>query len=242
MPRFATTRAAYWGGFRDGAPFVLVVGPFGLVFGVVGAEAGLNLVEVMGFSILVIAGASQIAAVQMMSENAPTIVVIATALAVNLRMAMYSVALVPYLGAAPAWQRGFIAYFLVDQAYAVAATTYANEPKMTLAQRTAYFFGAVTPVCPLWYVVTFVGALVGSSIPPGYALDFAVPITFLALIAPLLRSLPHVVATMVSILATLAFAPLPFNTGLLAAAPIAMAAGAATELFLKRRRERGQQP
>lgn len=238
MPRFPTTRAAYWGGFRDGAPFVLVIGPFGLVFGVVGAEAGLNIAEVMGFSILVIAGASQIAAVQMLSENAPTIVVIITALAVNLRMAMYSVALVPYLGAAPMWQRGFIAYFLVDQAYAVAATTYAREPQMTLAQRTAYFFGAISPVCPLWYLSTLAGAMLGGAIPAGYALDFAVPITFLALIAPLLRSLPHLAAAMVSIFATLAFAPLPYNTGLLLAAPLAMAAGAAVELYLNRRRER----
>ena len=234
MPPPASQRSAYWRGFRDGAPFALVVGPFGLVFGVVGAEAGLNLAEVMGFSILVIAGASQIAAVQLMTENAPTVVVIVTALAVNLRMAMYSVALVPYLGPAPRWQRGFIAYFLVDQAYAVAATTYAREPEMPLGQRIAYFFGVVSPLCPLWYLCTLAGALLGGAIPPGFALDFAVPITFLALIAPLLRSLPHVIATLVSIIATLALAPLPYNTGLLVAAPLAMAAGAATEVLLTR--------
>jgi predicted branched-subunit amino acid permease len=74
--------------------------PFAILFGVVGTEAGLNLAQVMGFSIGVVAGASQFAALQLMSENAPALIVVASALAVNLRMAMYSAALAPHLGPA----------------------------------------------------------------------------------------------------------------------------------------------
>ncbi len=66
-------KSIYLQGVRDGAPFVLVVVPFALLFGVVGTEAGLNLAEVMGFSVLVIAGAAQFTALQLMVDEAPTL-------------------------------------------------------------------------------------------------------------------------------------------------------------------------
>lgn len=229
------SRSAYWLGVTHGAPFVLVVIPFALLFGVVGAEAGLNLAEVMGFSVLVIAGASQFAALQLMTENAPTAIVLATALAVNLRMAMYSASLTPHLGAAALWKRALMAYLLVDQSYTVGHTRFESHPQMPLAAKTAYYFGVVTPVFPLWYGFTLVGALVGKSIPPEYALDFAVPITFLALIAPALRTLAHMAAAGVSVVLGLSLAFLPYNSGLLVAALAAMATGAQVELW----RERG---
>jgi len=225
-------RSAYWTGFRHGSPFLLVIVPFGLLFGVVATEAGLNLVEVMGFSILVIAGAAQFTAVQLMVQEAPTLVVIFTALVVNLRMAMYSASLTPYLGAAPLWVRALAAYFLVDQSYAVAHAHYERRPEMTLGARLAYFFGAVSPVCPMWYVATFLGAVVGRQIPPDYALDFAVPITFLALVAPALRTLAHVAAAAVSVVLALLLAFLPYGTGVLVAAAGAMIVGARVELWL----------
>jgi predicted branched-subunit amino acid permease len=111
MPK-PSIRRAFWQGFRDGAPFLLVVVPFGMLFGALAAEAGWNIAEIMAASILIIAGASQFTMLQLMSENAPTLIVIGTALAVNLRMAMYSAALAPHIGAAPLWQRALAAYFL----------------------------------------------------------------------------------------------------------------------------------
>ena len=80
------------------------------------------------------------------------------------------------------------------------------------------------------------GALIGKAIPPDYALDFAVPITFLAICAPMLRSIPHVVAAGVSILAALLLSFMPYGTGLLLAACLAMAAGAGAEILLEKRR------
>ncbi|SIO46733.1 Predicted branched-chain amino acid permease (azaleucine resistance) [Rhodovulum sp. ES.010] len=231
----STAKSQYWTGVRHGAPFMVVVGPFALLFGVVGTEAGLNLAEVMGFSVVVIAGASQFTAVQLMADEAPTLLVIVTALAVNLRMAMYSAALTPHLGAAPLWIRALAAYFLVDQTYALGQARFEARPEMTLSDRVAYYFGAVTPICPLWYAATLAGALIGEAIPPGYALDFAVPITFLAMVAPALRTLAHVAAAVVSVLVALLLAGLPYSLGVLVAGVAAMAAGAQVELWLGRR-------
>ena len=228
-------KTAFWTGFQDALPFVLVVSPFALLFGVVATEAGLNLVETMSFSVLVIAGAAQFTALQLMMENAPTVVVLVSALAVNLRMAMYSASLAPHFGKASIWQRAMAAYFTVDQSYALSILKYDRSPDMTVNEKLAYFFGSVAPVAPMWYAMTLVGALLGSAIPPEFALDFAVPITFIALVAPALRTPAHIVAAFISVSLALVFTGLPYNLGLLVAAVAAMMAGAQTELWQERR-------
>ncbi len=231
----APRKSNYWLGFGAGLPFVLVVVPFGLLFGVIASEAGLTPLQTMAFSSVVFAGAAQFAALQLMVDNAPILIVMATALAVNLRMAMYSASLSVWLGAAPLWQRALIAYVNVDQSFAVSINRYEEEPKLSLAERIAFFMGAVTPVCPMWIVATALGIWVGAGIPEWMALDFAVPICFLAIIAPMLRSAAHVVAAVVSIMLALLMAFMPYNLGLLVAALVAMMVGARVELWQSRR-------
>ncbi len=231
------TRRAFRHGIRDSLPFTIVVVPFGALFGVVGTEAGLNLAQVMGFSFLVIAGASQFAALQLMTENAPVLIAVASALAVNLRMAMYSAALAPHLGAAPVWQRALVAYMNVDQTYALAARRFEMPPPLPLPARVAFFFGTCVPIVPLWYAATLAGAILGSAIPTDWGLDFAVPITFLALVAPALRTRAHVAAAATATGAALLLAGLPWNTGLLVAGLSGMIAGAEVERRMTRRSE-----
>lgn len=236
MP-FTTTKSAFWRGFRDSAPFILVAGPFGLLFGVLAAEAGLNVLESMSFSASVFAGAAQFTALQLMQEQAPTIIVLISALAVNLRMAMYSASLTPYLGAAPLWQRAIAAYFMVDQAYALSIAQYEAEPNMTISQRMAYFAGTNSIVAPLWMATTYIGTLVGAQVPESWGLDFVLPLAFLAMIGPMLRTPAHMIACFVAIVTALLAAGLPYNFGLIVAGLAGMMAGAQAELWLDRQRQ-----
>ncbi|WP_298570732.1 AzlC family ABC transporter permease [uncultured Aliiroseovarius sp.] len=222
-------------GAQDALPFVLVIVPFALLFGVVATEAGLNVAEVMGFSVLVIAGAAQFTAVQLMTENAPTIIVILTALAVNLRMAMYSASLTPFLGKAPVWKRALVAYLMVDQAYALSQIKYELEPELTVPERFAYYIGTVVPLAPLWYAASYIGAVAGTQIPASFALDFALPITFLAMVAPALRTIAHVAAAATSVVLALLLTWMPYGSGLLVAAIGAMIVGAQIEGVMARR-------
>lgn len=229
-------RRAFFAGFRAGLPFLLVIIPFALVFGVAAAEAGWSVTQIVGMSVGVVAGASQFTALQLVADQAPVLVVIATSLAVNLRMAMYSASLAPHIGGAKLWQRAFAAYLLTDQSYGTAMNGYALRPYPTPSEKVAFLVGAAAPVCPPWYAATYVGAVAGGTIPPAFALDFAVPITFIALVAPALRSLPHLAAAFVSVAASLALHWLPFNLWLLSAASLAMMSGAGVELWQERRR------
>jgi len=227
-----TPGQAFWQGVRNGGPFVLIVGPFGLVFGVVATEAGLNVLQTMAFSIAVIAGAAQLTAIQLMTENAPVVIILITALAVNLRMAMYSASLTPHLGRAAIWQRALIAYLMVDQAYALSILRYEEKPDWPVSVKVAYYFGVIALICPIWYLGTLAGAVLGNQIPEWIPLGAAVPIAFIALIGPMLRTLAHVAAALTSVIGALVLAFLPYNLGLLCAAVAAMLVGAGVEVWL----------
>jgi len=223
----------FWRGFRDGLPFVLVVMPFGTLFGVAATEAGMNILQVMSFSVLVIAGAAQFSALTLLLENAPVIIILLTSLAVNLRMAMYSAALVPHFGKLRTGLKLVISYFLVDQSYALGIREYEERPDQPIDNKVAYFFGIMLIMAPFWYLATYLGAALGASIPDAFSLDFAVPICFIALIAPLLRTIPHIITAIVSVVAALSLAWIPYSLGLIIAAIMAMMAGAYAELKLK---------
>ncbi|AVO38382.1 AzlC family ABC transporter permease [Pukyongiella litopenaei] len=231
----STAKSFFWKAVRDSIPFVFVAGPFGLLFGVLATEANLDLLATMVFTTTVFAGAAQFTALQALNDHMPTLIVIISALAVNLRVAMYSAALTPWLGNAPFWQRALAAYFTVDQSYALSVAQYETRPDMSIPERMAYFFGTVALIAPLWYLCTLAGALLGARIPESWALDFALPIAFLAMIAPMLRTPAHVAAALVAIVTALLAAGLPYNLGLLVAGLAGMMAGARVEAAAERR-------
>ena len=229
------SKSAFWRGARDGLPYLIVICPFALLFGVVATEAGLSIVQTMGFTVLVIAGAAQFTAVQLLTENAPVWVVLAASLGVNLRMAMYSATLTPHLGAAPLWQRALVAYLNVDQSFATASLTYEREPEMPVPAKVAYFLGVMSHIAPCWYLFTYIGAVAGAAIPPEFALDFALPITFLALVAPAVRTLAHLAAALVAVAVALLAAGLPPGIGVLLAGLLGMVTGAEIERRMEAR-------
>ncbi|MCC1494192.1 AzlC family ABC transporter permease [Cognatishimia sp. F0-27] len=229
-------KESFWRGLRDGLPFLLIVGPFAMLFGVLATEAGLSVLETMSFSVVVIAGAAQFTALQLLQDNAPAVVALASALAVNLRMAMYSASITPHLGALPFWKRAFVAYFLVDQTYASSVLDYEKHPDQSLAEKFAYFVGVMLPICPPWYLATLAGALAGEAIPSDGGLDFALPIAFIAMIAPALRTPAHRAAALSASILAVGFVWLPFNLGLMVAGIGGMIVGAEVERRIEARK------
>ena len=224
-----TAKSAFRTGLLAGAPFIVVVAPFGALFGVVATEAGLSLIETMGMTTVVIAGAAQFTAVQLMTEAAPIWTILAASLAVNLRMAMYSASLQPHLGAAPLGTRALIAYTNFDQTYAVSTLKYEQSPEMSVREKALFFLGVAAATVPFWLASTFAGAVGGRLIPEDVALDFAMPLLFLAMVAPMLKSLAHLAAALTSIAASLLLVGLPPGVGVLFAGLAAMVVGAEVE-------------
>ena len=224
-----SARHDFWKGFWGALPFCFIVGPYGMVFGVLAAESGLDVLTAIAFSVAVIAGAAQFTALSLMQDQAPTVIIIIVGLAVNLRMALYSATLAPHLGAAPFWTRALVAYSTLDHSFALADAKYQADPAMTLSQKLAFFFGATGFVGVIWIVGTGLGAWLGTRIPDWLALDFAMPIAFIALLAPALRTVPQVAAALTAAVLSLVLAAIPYGLGLIMAAFVALLLGGELE-------------
>ena len=142
---------------------------------------------------------------------------------------MYSASITPHLGGLPFGKRMLAAYFLVDQTYACSMLDSEKNPHLTLDEKWGYFLGVTAFLIPTWYAATFAGAWVGNAIPTGLGLDFVVPIAFLSMVAPALRTGAHRAAAIVAVILALCLVWLPFNLGLLVAGLGGMMAGAEVE-------------
>lgn len=222
----------------DALPVQLVIIPFGAIFGAIATQAGLSPTEALGMSIIVLAGAAQIASLQMLSDQAPALMAILTGLFINLRFAMYSASLEPYWRGLPLWKRAIAAYLMTDQAYGLSIRRYLEQADEPQAARTRYYFGVALPTVGIWYISTLTGAYLGAAIPPQLSLEFAVPLTFIAIVAPLLRGIAPVAAALVSVALSISFQSLPYNLGLILAAIIGMICGAWVETWHNRQGDR----
>lgn len=224
-------RDEFWPAFLRGAlatlPLQIATIPFGLIFGVIAVEAGLDLAQVAGFGAIVMAGASSLVALNLLAEQAPALAVIGLSALVNLRMAMYSAALVPHWQGAGRWPRLLAGYVLNDQSFTVAIRAYEAGREPTLSGRLGRFFGAGACCIPIWTVATLVGAVAGRAIPPEWGVDIAVPILFVAISAPMIRTPAHLAACTAAVALGGAFSGLPHGFGVLLAALAGIGAGMA---------------
>ncbi|MDO8964413.1 MAG: AzlC family ABC transporter permease [Coriobacteriia bacterium] len=212
-------------GARDVAPILLGIVPFGLVAGAAVIQAGFGLAEAVGMSLFVNAGASQIVATTLFGEGAPLFVVLGTALVVNARMFIYSTSIAPVLADASPRLRPLLGHMLVDQNYATTMTRGRFREDVDVV---AYYIGCWLALASVWQLSSIAGALLGSFIPTSWQLDFAVPLVFLALLAPTLKDrLSITVAVVTGISAAILVPIMPMQTGLLVAMLIGMITGAA---------------
>jgi predicted branched-subunit amino acid permease len=217
---------SFFAGGRDVCPLLLGVIPFGLICGAACVGAGMPEWGAATLSLIVFAGASQLAATQLMADHASMAVVILTGLVINLRMLMYSASIAPHLNSLPAWARCGCAYLLTDQAYAVSISRYARRDDV---DKPLYYLGAGLVMWAGFNGSTVLGACLGAFIPPHWNLDFAIPLTFIALVIPAVKDGPALVAALAAGTTACLAAGLPFNLGLMLAAAVGIAAGYATE-------------
>lgn len=214
-------------------PIIVGVIPFGLVFGAAAVDGGLSLIETQAFSVGIFAGASQIAALELLIDGSAVWLAVVTALVINLRMLMYSASLAPYFSHLPLRERLGGAYLITDQAYAVSVVRF--DEGWPVARRLRFYLGAGMALWTVWQLTTLLGGLVGKGLPDDVPLDFAIPLVFLALLIPTLQNLPTVLAAVTAgIVATSAAEVGAGDVSILAGALAGIAVGALTAARLER--------
>lgn len=210
-------------GIGDALPLVASYVPFGLILGA--TIAATDVPDVAGWlsSALIFAGASQLAAVDLLDARAIAPVVIATALVINLRHVMYSGALAPYFREeSRAWQ--FAApYLLADPVYTFSAIRF-QEIAGPRDRRTYYLSLGLT-LWIGWQVLTGAGIVLGAVLPESWPLDLAVPLTFLALVVPAIVDRATATAAVVGGVVAVLARDVPLHLGLMVGALAGTVAG-----------------
>ncbi len=222
----------YRRGTTDALPLVLGYLPFALVLGATIARSEVpNLVGWLS-SPLLFAGASQLAAIDLLDAGASVLVILATVWVINLRHVMYSGALAPrFLNSSRRWQ-WLAPYFLADPVYTLSAVRFDDYPRP--ADQRRYYLGLGLTLWTAWNLMTGAGLLVGTVLPPSWPLELAVPFTFLALLVPTVTDRPTLLAAAVGGVVAVAAHAAPFHLGLLIGAAAGIGAGLLSEVGLAR--------
>jgi predicted branched-subunit amino acid permease len=161
-------------GARGMVPWLVGVTPLGLVIGVSAARADMPALAGWLTGPLIFAGSAQITMIQLLDAGAGTATVIVAALAVNLRLALYSATMAPYWRDAPRWYRALAPALLVDPSLAVGVDGYAHTDTRA-AGHLRYLGGALT-LFVAWLAAISVGITVGAALPSGLHLEFVLPL------------------------------------------------------------------
>lgn len=225
-------RAAFTSGARDTLMVIPSYVPFGMVCGVASVNAGLTTGASLALPALVYGGSSQAVLLQFVQGNASLWIAVLSGCVINLRMAVYSAAMASKVRHLGKTQRMLVAAFIVDNTFAFVQARQESHPHDK--HLMAYYAGCST-VCWLgWVLFCSIGVFAGNIVPPSWQLDFAVPLSFIAVAAPSIRSLPMGAAALVGGMASVLLFALPLKLGLIAACLAGLSAGMLTQQWTKR--------
>lgn len=212
---YRTGREAFFHGVRTLIPLTPGVIPFGLITGVMAIEMGMSPGMSMGMTLLFYSGSAQLVALQLLQNGALPVTVVVTALIINLRFIMYSASLAPYLHHLPRRWTWPVSYLLSDQSYALCTLKFSSGELGRFAPH--FYAGTAVAMWLTWQLSVFAGVYLGASIPEAWSLSFAVPLSFLALLVPGIRSASSLGAAVTGGLIAVSAVKLPYNLGLVTA-------------------------
>ncbi len=208
-------------GFKAVLPIISGIIPFGAVMGSAFSEALLSLFQAMLMNTSVYAGAAQLATVDLMKMNAAVLVVVVTGLIINLRFLLYSAAMAPYLKESNPFIKFITAFTLTDQSY---ATMMANHDKISTDKEAVDFYlGTSASMFLVWTSAVIAGFAFGNFAPTSLNLDYAVPLSFIGLLIPTLKTRAHQFVTLFSSVCSVLFHQFPLRTGLMVTALLSIA-------------------
>lgn len=226
-------------GARDTLPMIIGAIPFGILFGALATSAGLSVYETMAMSLFVFAGSSQFVAATLIGQGVGVAVIVTTTFFVNLRHALYSASLGPYFkGLRQKWLMP-LGFLLTDETYAVVIKRVNESPDKN---HRWYFLGSALAMYINWQLCTAIGITAGNALEnlSDWGLEFAMIVTFIGIVVPLITRFPMLVAALVAIAVGLLARNMAHNLGLIVASVAGVAAGYLAELYSERKHSGAQ--
>jgi 4-azaleucine resistance transporter AzlC len=224
-----TPRSEFISGFKATIPLVIGGIPFGIIFGALAVTSGLSPVAAMAMSLFVFAGSAQFIAAGLVANGTGIGIIILTTFIVNLRHALYSTTLAPHMKHLSQKWLLPLGFWLTDESFVVAANRY-SEPDLSQYKHW-FFLGSAVFMYIDWQLCTLIGIVAGQAIPDplSWGLDFAMVVTFLGLVVPMVKGRPTFVAVIVAGVVATAGYKLPNQLGLILAALLGVGAGVLLE-------------
>ncbi len=206
--------AAFLLGVRALLPMHLGVVPFGIIYGVVAMQSGIPPLAAVLMSSIVFAGSAQFLLAQLVGAGAPGLLMIGAVGLVNLRHVLYSASVAPMLRGLPRRWKVLLAYLLTDEAYAAAI------PHLMSGAAHGHWilFGAGFALWAGWQAATIVGVALGAHLPADLSFDFALPLTFIAIVVPLLVDRRRIAVALLAAALAVLLEAWPYKLGLFFAA------------------------
>jgi 4-azaleucine resistance transporter AzlC len=236
-PQIKTPTRGFWRGLRDTLPFMFGSIPFGVIFGTLATGAGLSAWQTMAMSLFVFSGSAQFIAILLLGTGSGLWVVWFATFVLNLRHLLYAATLVDHVRhLSQAWRLP-LAAFLTDETFAVMERRYRIQgggPNVHW-----YYLGSCFGMYVNWQCWTLVGVTVGREFPDinNWGLSFAMVVTFIGIVVPLLASMPYWAAAATAGLVAVLANPLPYKLGLMLGALAGIAVGVLLDI-----RRRGMKP
>lgn len=217
----------FWAGVRATTPLVIGAIPFGFIFGATAVTSGLSAASTAAMSALVFAGSAQFIAAGLVAAGAGVGVIVLTTWIVNLRHVLYSASLAPHLKHLPQRWLAPLSFWLTDETFVVVIQRYDQEDGARY--KHWYHLGSALFMYVNWQICTWLGIWVGRSVsdPLAWGLDFALVVTFIGMLVPMLRERPMVLAAAAAAICSVVFYALPNQLGLILATVIGVGVGLA---------------
>ncbi len=202
-------------------PLSLAVAPWGLLAGSMAIEANLTAWQGQGLSAIVFAGAAQLVAIGMLKAGASLLSILLTCLLLTSQHLLYGLSMRPLLAPQPLRWRLGLGFLLTDEFFALT-----SHQDLHSFNRW-YALGVGLTFYVAWNLFTLAGIVLGQSIPhlDQLGLDFSIVATFVALIAPRVRSSATAVCVVVSLFCSVLFSVWQWETALILAGLAGMSAG-----------------
>ena len=211
----------FWKGVLAQLPVQLGVIPFGLVFGVLGVASGLTATQTILMSSIIFGGASQVVFAQLWSYGTSPIITGGSVAIINMRHIIYSANVSFYISSLPLRWRLVLGYLLTDEAFAVSIQEFENKNRFA----HYHLLGGGLTLWVFWQISTVAGVFLGANIPANLNLEFAIPLTFIAIILPKLKSLAQISAAATASIIAIFGQVLPYGLWIIVASIAGMFVG-----------------
>jgi 4-azaleucine resistance transporter AzlC len=214
-------------GFKKSIPVIIGYIPIGISYGILALNTNLSPYLIVGMSVFVFAGSSQLIAVNMLTAQAAIIPIIMTTFLVNLRHILMSASLSLHFKKTPSRLLPFIGFVITDESFAIGNTLIKerdNKGLFFLSMGLSAYLG--------WVISSLIGVLIGRyilnfEIP---VIDFVLPAMFIILLIMQIRdTIDVVVSIMAAVLSIIFFFIFPGNWNIIIATLSAAVIGVIVE-------------